>query len=175
MPSKTRYQNSIDTYLLLTKPCKMKHQFLTWQQFISYLKMPVVYGSRAAPRCRTSILVQEVTINILASSPDGLWLNQKAKVCQEVEREPVTTSIIGFTVVLLDDRKVKQEIASTLFHRTRWNFYEIFSTCSTNCGNLFSQCSFLPRRTFTIHLRRTFNFKSWLFHEKLAIFLFLRC
>lgn len=129
MHSKTRYQNSIDTYLLLTKPCKMKHQFLTWQQFISYLKMPVVYGSRAAPRCRTSILVQEVTINILASSLDGLWLNSEGKglprsrtrTCYDVHYRLYR----GFTGRSQGEARNREHLVSPHTVKFLWNFFDV--------------------------------------------------
>lgn len=129
MHSKTWYQNSIDTYLLLTKPCKMKHQFLTWQQFISYLKMPVVYGSRAAPRCRTSILVQEVTINILASSLDGLWLNSEGKglprsrtrTCYDVHYRLYR----GFTGRSQGEARNREHLVSPDTVKFLWNFFDV--------------------------------------------------
>lgn len=129
MSSKTRYQNSIDTYLLLSKPCKMKHQFLTWQQFISYLKMPVVYGSRAAPRCRTSILVQEVTINILASSLDGLWLNSEGKglprsrtrTCYDVHYRLYR----GFTGRSQGKARNRELLVSPDTVKFLWNFFDV--------------------------------------------------
>ena len=110
---------------------------------------------QVVPRCRTSILVQEVIINILASSLNVLWLNSEGKGLPRSRTRTCYDVHYRLYNGLLDDHKANRErvvsspgqaeIFLEFFFHQLWKFIFVYLW------------AFSPQWTFIIHYIKTFE------------------